>query len=113
MGVVIFPPLLNENAPSRFNTSTLISDIVKEGMVEKMNTSISYSSFIAACNPAYCSYTITEQRSIVALLTTVLGVFSGLNVAMQLIVPLVMKFVYQCYHGVQSMYLLVKSRFMT
>lgn len=76
-------------------------------MIEKFNIPISYSKFLAVCSPAYCTYTVTERRNIIALISTLLGVFSGLNVAMKLIVPLVMRPLYQLSIGARRMYITI------
>lgn len=60
-----------------------------------------------ACNPVYCTYTVAEKRSAIVLITTLVGVFSGLNVAMKLIVSLVMKSLYQCFHNAQGIYVMI------
>lgn len=105
--VSFLPPLLDSTISSRYNASTLISTILKNGMFEQFDINVSYSKFIDACNPTYCTYTVTERRNIITLISTLLGAFSGLNVAMVLIVPLVMRPFYQYFTVRQSMYITI------
>ena len=105
--LAFIPPLLNRAISSRFNATTLMADIVKEGMIEKIDSSVSYASFIVACEPLYCTYTVVERRNILALISTVLAIFSGLNTGITLVISLYIKYVYQFFTTVHGTYLIL------
>ncbi len=93
-GLVHLPPLLKQSIVSNFDSSTLISNIVEQLMIEQWSNDISYSSFFTQCNPQYCTYMVTEQSDIIVIVTTLIGVFSGLNVALTLLIPLVIRTIF-------------------
>jgi hypothetical protein len=41
--------------------------------------------------PLSCTYTITEQPNLIYIITTIIGLFGGLNVALKVIVPALVK----------------------
>ena len=64
-------------------------------MVEKIDNVISYAAFVASCNPAVCTYTVTERRNIITIITVLLAILSGMNTAVKLVVSIIMKYFYQ------------------
>ena len=77
--------VLNESLPSLFLPSTPLEIIVNELMVEKWNSSAFYTAFYEKCNPAYCSFTYDENRNAVYTITTVIALFGGLRLILELI----------------------------
>lgn len=80
--------LLDPLLPSRFTPNTSISVIVNEIMVEEWNSSSSYENFYQKCNPAYCSYSYKKRSDLVYIITTIIGLFGGLNTILRIICPL-------------------------
>jgi hypothetical protein len=73
------PPLLDATIPSQYNTSTLLSVMINQLLVEQWSNSTDYGAFFDECAPEYCTYTVTERRKIIAIVTTLIGLVSGLN----------------------------------
>jgi hypothetical protein len=53
-------------------------------MVERWNSSISYTNFYQKCKPVYCSFSYQERLNILYIITTVIGLFGGLSLVFQL-----------------------------
>jgi hypothetical protein len=98
------PPLLDRTVPSRFNTSTLILTIVENCLIEGWSQQVSYSSFFDQCYPSYCTYSVNELPDIIYIVTTLIGVLSGLNVVLKLLIPLLVQALYWCWGYVHGMF---------
>ncbi|CAF3953325.1 unnamed protein product, partial [Rotaria sp. Silwood1] len=78
---------LDPHLSSRYTPDTLTNTIFNEIMVEQWNSSISYRNFYQKCHPAYCSYTYEKRSDVIYIITTLLGLFGGLNIILRLISP--------------------------
>lgn len=73
--------------------------MAQQAMLEKLDVNISYSSFVVSCDPSYCTYTTNERRSLIVISMSILAVFGGLNVVMQILFTVVIRIVnYTCHH---------------
>ena len=54
-------------------------------MVEQWYNQTFYTKFFNKCAPEYCTYTLIERPDILIIITSLLGLFGGLNIAMKLI----------------------------
>jgi len=98
------PPLLNQTVPSQYNTSTLMLTIIENIMIEEWSKEVSYSKFFDQCHPSYCIYSVNERPSAIFIITTVIGIFSGLNVVLKLLTPLILRGIYWCWGHTQGMF---------
>ena len=64
-------------------------------MVENYTYSSSYDSFYRICQPAHCSYRYDERSSILYMITTIIGLFGGMNIVLRLISQGLVKMVHQ------------------
>lgn len=94
--------LLNLNLPSRFPPNTSIKEIVENVMVERWDQSISYERFYQKCRPTHCSYTYQETSNIMYVVTTVIGLFGGLDVIFKLLSPIVVKIFFKYFSRTDS-----------
>jgi hypothetical protein len=85
------PSLLNNTIPSQYNSSTSLHLIINQLMVEDWSKEISYDSYYSQCAPLYCTYSITQRKDAILIITLLLGLFGGLNVVLKLLTPLVIK----------------------
>ena len=85
MGIDRYPPLLNSSIPSRANISSSFLALVEYSMVEQWYNQTFYTKFFNKCAPEYCTYTLIERPDILIIITSLLGLFGGLNIAMKLI----------------------------
>lgn len=56
-------------------------------MVENWSKEIDYSLYFTECAPQYCTYSVTQRRDVIFLVTTLFGLFGGLNIALKLLIP--------------------------
>ena len=61
--------------------------MVEKLMVENWSKNVSYESYYSGCAPLYCTYSVTQRRNIVFIITILLGLFGGLNTALKLLAP--------------------------
>ena len=92
-GVSFLPPLLNKSQTGDYEPSTPLYKILDNLMVENWSTSVSYDSYFKQCAPSYCIYSITQRRDIVLIVTILLGLFGGLNIALKILIPFVIRLV--------------------
>ena len=62
--------------------------MIEKLMVENWSKNVSYESYYAGCAPQYCTYSVTQRRNIVFIITILLGLFGGLNTALKLLAPI-------------------------
>ena len=83
----IYQPKLDPNAKSRFNQTSTVKEILSNIFIEEWNAQYSYSAFFNQCNVSYCSYPINQRNNVLIIGTKLIGLFGGLNVALQLLLP--------------------------
>jgi hypothetical protein len=60
-------------------------------LIERWETSVVYENYYATCTPLSCVYTFSGQVSLVYTVTTIIGLYGGLSVALKVIIPLLVK----------------------
>jgi hypothetical protein len=68
-----------------------VQSLLDAFMVDRWESSITYEHYYAACAPLSCTYVIREQANLIYMITTIIGFFGGLTVALKIIVPVLMK----------------------
>jgi hypothetical protein len=68
-----------------------VQSLVNTLMVDRWESSITYEHYYATCSPLSCTYVITERANPIYMITTVIGFYGGLTVALDIIVPILMK----------------------
>lgn len=74
---------------SRFDASTMISEILSLMMVESWMKNSSYQSYFQNCQPSSCSYTVSSNNGFAYILTSILGIIGGLSKGLLMIVPVI------------------------
>jgi hypothetical protein len=72
---------------TRYPSETTIEILVNNLFIEQWSSEISFSAYYSKCAPIFCTYKFTEYNSILEILTTLLGVYGGLVVALRMCVP--------------------------
>jgi hypothetical protein len=80
-------PLNSTLSPPNVTVQSLLDAF----MVDRWESSITYEHYYAACAPLSCTYVIREQANLIYMITTIIGFFGGLTVALKIIVPVLMK----------------------
>ena len=78
---------LDAFSPSRYSLNTNVDELVKKMFIERWSFDVSYSQFFNACKPATCTYLISQQRSILQLVTIALGFYGGLRAILYFAAP--------------------------
>jgi hypothetical protein len=86
---------LNATKESRFYPNTTMETIIKSGFIEKWIEQINYSLYFNHCAPKLCSYTINNRFNIYYIMTAIIGVYGGLSIGLQLIIPIIIKLIFQ------------------
>ena len=60
-------------------------------MVEQWSNTTDYETFFTECAPNYCAYTITERPNLIIIITTLIGLVGGLNIALHMTSPVVIR----------------------
>ena len=78
----------NTSINSRFIpvSSISIGTLIDEMFIETWQTSHNYSAYFTSCAPSSCRYTYIERDTVVSTLTTSLGLYGGLTIAMNFLV---------------------------
>ncbi|CAF4162480.1 unnamed protein product, partial [Adineta steineri] len=99
-GVTIFnnATKLNSSLSSNFPPDTLVQTIIENVMADQWQSSASYANFYQKCRPALCSYTYEERSSAIFIITKIIGLFGGLNIALRLISRFAAKIFFKFIH---------------
>ncbi|CAF4115857.1 unnamed protein product, partial [Adineta steineri] len=91
-------PLIYNQTSTRFPPNTSVSSIVEEMMIEKWNTSLSFSDYYKACAPTYCTYTqIKHAETFSELLVTLISTIGGLVIVLRLITFQFVKIIFRLF----------------
>lgn len=96
------PPLLNQTLDATFHPDDNITDILRRGMIDGKYSNWSYDLFFEKCGANYCSYSVSDRQNIIIIITSVIGIASGLSVALQLLTPLLFHIAHWCLGNLQS-----------
>jgi hypothetical protein len=78
---------------TRFSSQALITTLLDNLMVETWNENIEYDQYYEQCDPEQCTYTYTSGNNLLQIVTTIVGLFGGLSVALRIIVPLPIRWI--------------------
>lgn len=83
-----WPKPLNSSTVSIFSPTTTVSSIFEQQMVENWEPLTNFSNYYKACSPIECTYTLTKRGDLIYVVTTLIGLFGGLLVALKFVSPL-------------------------
>jgi hypothetical protein len=86
------PPLNVTTNLSRFRPNTTISVIFNEMMIETWRNTSNFDDYFRSCSPSVCTYSYFQQLNAVYMITTLVGLIGGLNVAFCIVAPLLVTF---------------------
>jgi hypothetical protein len=75
--------------------STTLDSIIAELFIEQWFVNVSFESYFNACHPNSCSYTLSKRFNILYISSTLLTVYKGLSIVLELSVPIILKFSYK------------------
>ena len=92
--LTFIPPLLNKSLDIKFNSSSTIGSIMKEGFIDNLTVKTSYSVYFNMCAPSNCTYSIQGRQNIIIIVTTVIAVIGGFVTIYKLLTPALVNLVY-------------------
>lgn len=78
---------LDPSLPTQYDVNSVVDELASNAFVEEWRINVSYADFFAACAPAKCSYTVSERKPIMEMITLILGLYGGLTLIRRVIVP--------------------------
>ena len=92
-----FPALQPDRTRFKPINTTKIESIAKELFIENWNLNISYEKYFHGCQPSSCSYTLDKRSNIFYSISIILTIYSGLSLALQIIIPFGFKILRLCF----------------
>jgi hypothetical protein len=83
-----FIPLIDSKT-SRYEKNSTVELILNQLMVEQWFNSVTYENYYNQCAPSLCSYSYTQRRSALEVLTLLLGLEGGLTIIMNILARIV------------------------
>lgn len=77
---------LNRSVPSRFPPASPIGMLMDELFIEQWTNESNYEGYFNACAPAVCRYEYVRRYDMLYVITSLLGLYSGLTVSLRFIV---------------------------
>jgi hypothetical protein len=68
-----------------------IRSLVDELMVDEWKASVTYEQYYTTCATLSCTYVKNQQTDLIYIITSIVGLYGGLSVALKLIVPILVK----------------------
>ncbi|UJR12163.1 hypothetical protein I4U23_016340 [Adineta vaga] len=84
---------LDSSIRSPFLPNDKMRTLLEEMMIIDWNFSVNYSGYYTACAPANCVYRLTERFNIIYVITTILGLFGGLNISLKILILVVVRLI--------------------
>ncbi|CAF1034009.1 unnamed protein product [Rotaria sordida] len=89
---IINGSVLSTNS-TRFSPKTTVGEIIDELMIERWYENVRYEEYYQQCAPKQCSYLLTFRNNALYIVTTVIGLFGGLLVALKICVPIIVRWI--------------------
>ena len=86
-----YKALNSSSVSSRFDVNTTIEFILRELMVEKYTTSMSYEKYFDECAPSVCNYSYSRRLKIIDIVEFLMELYGGLIIIAQWIIEPIMK----------------------
>ncbi|UJR22378.1 hypothetical protein I4U23_025440 [Adineta vaga] len=96
VNVLIVPQKLNLTN-TRFLPNLLIDNLVQEMFIEFWSLNVSYEKFFQQCQPMFCSYKLIDRYNVLYVVTTIVGLYGGLTVLLKLVVPFIVRRLYDLF----------------
>ncbi|CAF3892796.1 unnamed protein product [Rotaria sp. Silwood1] len=68
---------LDRSLPSQFAINSTVEEMAMNLFVEQWLVNVSYSRFFSACRPSACTYSVSQRKQILQVVTIVLGLYGG------------------------------------
>ncbi|UJR20676.1 hypothetical protein I4U23_023797 [Adineta vaga] len=72
---------------TKFSPETNVETLAQSLFLEYWSAKTSFAAYYSTCAPILCTYKLTKQNSFLQILTTLLGVYGGLTLALRMCIP--------------------------
>ena len=93
---------LNSSLNSTFNTDMTIEMLAEELFIDRWNKELNYTAYFEQCQPEMCVFDINERASLFYVVTSLLGLYGGLSVALLFATPYVVMFIFNHFQPRQT-----------
>jgi len=87
--------ILNISTLKRSEVNSTVQELVNRLMVEQWQVSFDYHVYYERCQPKQCTYIYNSKDSLIYIITTLLGLIGGLVNMLKILVPFLVKHLYQ------------------
>jgi hypothetical protein len=77
--------------PTLSSPNITVQALLNALMVDRWEQNITYEHYYETCAPSLCTYVSTELANPIYIITSIVGLYGGLTVALQIIVPFLVK----------------------
>ncbi len=72
---------------SRFSPNMTVEEIIPTIFIEQWSSNVSYSAFFTLCQPLSCSYSMSQRKDFLKIITILLGLYGGLTMILHFSTP--------------------------
>lgn len=83
-------PTLDRLLPSQYLPNSTVEQLAMGAFIEDWSLNVSYSTFFSLCAPSECIYSVSARKSVLEGITIVLGLYGGLTLILQTLLPQIM-----------------------
>ena len=78
---------LNDSLSSRFLPNMTVEELIPSMFLETWSSNLSYAAFFTQCHPLSCSYSVSQQKNTLQIITILLSIYGGLTMILRYIAP--------------------------
>lgn len=86
-GNVSSPQPLNASLPSSYSSTDTVDKLFGSLFMEKFTFAFSLEAYYGKCNPQVCIYSYSHENPPLTVMTTMIGIVSGLDTALRFLLP--------------------------
>ncbi|CAF0944231.1 unnamed protein product [Rotaria sordida] len=77
--------------PTLSSPNVTVQTLINKLLVDRLEHSIDYNQYYSSCAPISCTYSYNQRVDSIYLVTSIIGLFGGLTIALKLFVPMIVK----------------------
>lgn len=78
---------LDATLSSHYSADSLVNDLILNSLIEEWSLNISYSTYFSLCRASFCSYSVSEKKPVLRVITLLLGLYGGLAFVLRSVTP--------------------------
>ncbi|CAF0907193.1 unnamed protein product [Rotaria sordida] len=77
--------------PTLSSPNVTVQTLINKLLVDRLEHCIDYNQYYSSCAPISCTYSYNQRVDSIYLVTSIIGLFGGLTIALKLFVPMIVK----------------------